>query len=157
VCTLGLCTEDDRNAPARDDSAWCAPTEVPVSATVLLDGGATRGALTTTLPPGIDPAGVGDGPECVRSEDVLCSPVATLLLKLRSITPSTTVDCNAPSVVTSVGRGHGALLRGVSQFATTGATTTTGVFTLRCVFRQVQRNFFHSMWLELDVTRVILH
>jgi hypothetical protein len=72
------------------------------------------GALTTTLPPGVDPAGVGGGPECVRSEDVLYSPVATLLLKLRSITPSVPVDCNAPSVVASVGRGRGALLRGVS-------------------------------------------
>jgi hypothetical protein len=95
-----------------------------VSATVLLDGGATRGALTTTLPPYIDPAGVGDGPEYVRSEDVLYSPVATLLLTLHSITPSAAVDCNAPSVVTPVGRGCGALLRGVSQFTTTGAATT---------------------------------
>jgi hypothetical protein len=74
-----------------------------VIATVLLDGGATRGALTTTLPPGVDPVGVGDGPECVRLEDVLCSHVATLLLMLRSITPSAAVDCNAPSVVASVG------------------------------------------------------
>jgi hypothetical protein len=95
-----------------------------VIATVFLDGRATRAALTTTLPPGVDPAGVGDGPECVRSEDVLCSLVATLLLTLRSITPSPAVDCNAPSIVASVGRGHGALLRGVSQFATTGAATT---------------------------------
>jgi hypothetical protein len=67
-CAAGLCAEDDRNAPARDDSAWCAPTEVPVGATILLDGGATRGALTTTLLPGVDPAGVGGGPECVRLE-----------------------------------------------------------------------------------------
>jgi hypothetical protein len=95
-----------------------------VDATVLLDGGATRGALTTTLPPGIDPAGVGGGPECVRLEDVLYSPVATLLLMLRSITPLVAVDCNAPSIVASVGRGRGALLQGVSQFATTGAATT---------------------------------
>jgi hypothetical protein len=94
-----------------------------VSATVLLDGGAACGALTTTLLPGVDPAGVGDGPECVRSEDVLCSPVATLLLTLRYIIPSAAMDCNAPSVVASVGRGHGALLRGVSQFATIGAAT----------------------------------
>jgi hypothetical protein len=78
-----------------------------------------RGALTTTLPPGVDPAGVGDGPECV-----LYSPVGTLLLTLHSITPSAAVDYNAPSVVPSVGRGRGALLRGVSQFATTGAATT---------------------------------
>jgi hypothetical protein len=83
-----------------------------------------RAALTTTLPLGIDPAGVGDGPECVRSEDVLYSPIASFLLTLRSITPSAAVDCNAPSVVASVGRGHGALLRGVSQFATTEAATT---------------------------------
>jgi hypothetical protein len=83
-----------------------------------------RGALTTTLPPGVDPAGVGDGPECVHSEDVLYSPVGTLLLTLHSITPSAAVDYNAPSVVPSVGRGRGALLRGVSQFATTGAATT---------------------------------
>jgi hypothetical protein len=79
-------------------------------ATVLLDGGATHAALTTTLPPSVDPAGVGDGPECMRSEDVLYSPVATLLLTLRSITPSAAMDCNAPSVVASVGRGCGALL-----------------------------------------------
>jgi hypothetical protein len=85
-----------------------------VIATIFLDGRATRAALTTTLRPGVDPAGVGDGPECVRSEDVLCSPVATLLLTLRSITPSPAVDYNAPSVVASVGRGRGALLRGVS-------------------------------------------
>jgi hypothetical protein len=124
ACVVGLCAEDDCNAPARDDSAWCTPTEVPVIATKLLDGGALHGALTTTLPPGVDPAGVGDGPECVRSENVLCSPVATLLLTLHFITPSAAVDCNAPSVVTSVGRGRGALLRGVSQFATTGAATT---------------------------------
>jgi hypothetical protein len=101
-----------------------APTEVPVSATVLLDEGAMRGALTTTLPPGVDPTGVGGGPECMHSEGVLCSPVTTLLLTLRSITPSPAVDCNPPSVVASAGRGRGALLRGVSQFATTGATTT---------------------------------
>jgi hypothetical protein len=100
------------------------PTEVPVIATVLLDGRAPRAALTTTLPPGVDPAGVDNGPECVRLEDVLCSPVATLLLTLRSITPSAAVDCNAPSVIASVGRRCGALLRGVSQFATTGAATT---------------------------------
>jgi hypothetical protein len=124
ACAIGLCAEDDRNAPARDDSAWCVPTEVPVSATVLLDGGAMRGALTTTLPPGIDPMGIGDGPECMRSEDVLYSPVATLLLTLRSITPSAAMDCNAPSVVASASRGHGTLLRGVFQFATTGAATT---------------------------------
>jgi hypothetical protein len=85
-----------------------------VSAIVLLDGGATHGTLTTTLPPGVDPAGFGDGPECVRSEDVLYSPVATLLLTLRSIIPSAAVDYNAPSVVASVGRGRGTLLRGVS-------------------------------------------
>jgi hypothetical protein len=95
-----------------------------VGATVLLDGGATRGALTTTLPPSVDPAGVGGGPECVRSEDVLCSPVATLFLMLCSITSSTAVDYNAPSIVASAGRGRGALLQGVSQFATTGAATT---------------------------------
>jgi hypothetical protein len=95
ACAVGLCTEDDRNAPAHDDLAWCAPTEVPVSATVLLDGGAMRGALTTTLPPGVDPTGVGDGPECVRLEDMLYSLVATLLLTLRSITPSTAVDCKS--------------------------------------------------------------
>jgi hypothetical protein len=121
---MGLCAEDDHNAPAHDESAWCAPTEVSVSATVFLGGGATHGALTTTLPPGIDPAGVGSGPECMRSEDVLCSPVATLLLTLRSITPSAALDYNAPSIVASVGRGRGALLRGVSQSATTGAATT---------------------------------
>jgi hypothetical protein len=95
-----------------------------VIAIVLLDGGATRGALTTILPPSVDPAGVGDGSECVRSKDVLCSLVATLLLTLCSITPSAAVDCNAPSVVASVGQGRGALLQGVSQFATTGAATT---------------------------------
>jgi hypothetical protein len=50
----------------------------------------------------------------VLSEDVLCSPVAILLLTLRSITPSAAMDCNTPSVVTSVGWGRGALLRGVS-------------------------------------------
>jgi hypothetical protein len=83
-----------------------------------------RGALTTTLSPGVDPMGVGGGPECVRSEDVLCSLVATLLFTLCSITPSAAVDCNAPSVVASAGRGRGTLLRGVSQFATTGAATT---------------------------------
>jgi hypothetical protein len=92
--------------------------QVPVGATVLLDGRATRGALTTTLPPGVDPTGVGGGLECVHSEDVLYSPVATLLLTLRSITPSAAVDCNALSVVASAGRGRGALLRGVSEFAT---------------------------------------
>jgi hypothetical protein len=81
-----------------------------VSATVLLDGGATHGALTTTLPPGVEPTGVGGVPECVLSEDVLCSPVAILLLTLHSITPSAAVDCNAPSVVASVGRGRGTLL-----------------------------------------------
>jgi hypothetical protein len=95
-----------------------------VGATVVLDGGATRGALTTTFPPGVDPAGVGGGPECVRSEDVLCSLVATLLLTLCSITPLVATDCNAPSVVASVGWGCGALLQGFSQFATTGAATT---------------------------------
>jgi hypothetical protein len=95
-----------------------------VSATVLLDGGARLEALTTTLPPGVDPAGVGGGPECVRSEDVLRSHVATLLLMLCSITPSAAMDCNAPSAVTFVGRGRRALLRGVSQFATIGAATT---------------------------------
>jgi hypothetical protein len=95
-----------------------------VIATLLLDGGATHAAFTTTIPPSVDHAGVGDGPECVRSEDVLCSPVATLFLTLRSITPSAAVDCNAPSVIASVGRGRGALLQGVSQFATTGAATT---------------------------------
>jgi hypothetical protein len=94
-----------------------------VSTTVLLDGGATRGALTTTLLPGVDHAGVGDGPECVRSENVLCTPIATLPLTLRSITPSAAMDCNAPSVVASIGRGRGALLQGVSQFATTRAAT----------------------------------
>jgi hypothetical protein len=94
-----------------------------VIATVLFDGGATRGALSTALPPSVDPAGVGDGPECVRSEDVLCSPVATLLLTLRSITPSAIVDYKASSVVASVGRERGALLRRVSQFATTGVAT----------------------------------
>jgi hypothetical protein len=40
----------------------------PVDATVLLDGGATCGALTTTLPSSVDPVGVGGGLECVRSE-----------------------------------------------------------------------------------------
>jgi hypothetical protein len=95
-----------------------------VGAIVLLDGGATRGALTTILPPGVDPTGVGGGPECVRSEDVLCSPIATLFLTLRSITPSAAVDCNAPSVVTSAGRERRALPQGVSQFATTGAAIT---------------------------------
>jgi hypothetical protein len=116
-----------------------------VGATVLLDGGATRGALTTTLPPGVDPASIGGGPECVRSEDVLYSPIATLLLTLRSITPAAAADCNAPFVVASAGRGGGTLLRGggallrgggallrgggalprgVSQFATIGAATT---------------------------------
>jgi hypothetical protein len=95
-----------------------------VIATVLLDRIATCAAITTTLPPGVDHAGVGDGPECVRLEDVLCSPIAILLLTLRSVTPSVAVDCNAPSVVASIGRGHGALLRGVSHFATTGAATT---------------------------------
>jgi hypothetical protein len=124
VCAAGLCAEDDRSAPARDDSAWCVLTEVPVGATVLLDGGTTYGTLTTTRPLGVDLVGVGGGPECVRSEDMLCNPVATLFLTLRSITPSTAVDCNVPSVVASVGRGRGALLRGVSQFATTGAATT---------------------------------
>jgi hypothetical protein len=124
VCAIRLCAEDDRKAHARDDSAWCAPTEVPVSATVLLDGEATHGVLTTTHPPGVDPAGVGDGLECVRSEDVLCSPVATLLLTLCFITPSAAVDCNASSVVASVGQGRGALLRGIPQFATTRAATT---------------------------------
>jgi hypothetical protein len=83
-----------------------------------------RGAFTSILPPGLDPTGVGSGPECVRSEDVLYSPVATLLLTLRSITPSAAMDCNAPSVVASASRGHGTLLRGVFQFATTGAATT---------------------------------
>jgi hypothetical protein len=67
-----------------------------VGATVLVDGGATCGALTTTLPLGVDPMGVGGGPECVRSEDVLYSPAAILLLTLHSITPSVAVDCNAP-------------------------------------------------------------
>jgi hypothetical protein len=81
-----------------------------VGATVLLDGGATCGALTTIIPPGVDPAGVGGGPECVRSEEVLYSPIATLLLTLRSITPSAPVDYNAPSVVASAGRGRGVLL-----------------------------------------------
>jgi hypothetical protein len=74
-----------------------------MGATVLLDGEATRGALTTTLPPSVDPAGIGGGPECVRSEDVPCSSVATLLFTLRSITPLATADCNAPSVVASAG------------------------------------------------------
>jgi hypothetical protein len=68
------------------------------------------GALTTILPPGVDPAGVGGGPECMRSEDVLCKPIVTLLLTLYSIIPSAAVDCNAPSVVAFVGRGRGALL-----------------------------------------------
>jgi hypothetical protein len=68
TCVAGLCVEDDRNAPAHDDLVWCVPTEIPVGATVLLDGGPTRGALTSTLPPGVDPVGVG--PECVRSKDV---------------------------------------------------------------------------------------
>jgi hypothetical protein len=95
-----------------------------VIAIVLLDGRTPHVALTTAFLPGVDPAGVGNGPECVRSEDVLCSPVATLLLTLCYITPSTAVDCNAPSVVASVGWGRGTLLRGVSQFATTGAATT---------------------------------
>jgi hypothetical protein len=85
-----------------------------VGATVLLDRGPTCGALTSTLLPSIDPARVGGGPECVRSEDVLYSPIAILLLTLRSITPSAAVDCNAPSVVASAGQGRGALLRGVS-------------------------------------------
>jgi hypothetical protein len=83
-----------------------------------------RGALTSILPPDVDPTGVGGGLECMRSDDVLCSPVATLLLTLRSITPSAAVVCNAPFVVASAGWGRGALFRGVSQFATTGAATT---------------------------------
>jgi hypothetical protein len=81
-----------------------------MGAIVPLDGGATHGALTTTLLPGVDPTGVGGGPECVRSEDVLCSPAAILLLTLCSIIPSAVVDCNAPFVVASVGWGRGALL-----------------------------------------------
>jgi hypothetical protein len=81
-----------------------------VGATVFLDGGATYGALTTTLLPGVDPVGLGGGPKCVCSEDVLCNFVATLLLTLRSITPSAAVDCNAPSVVAFAGQGLGALL-----------------------------------------------
>ena len=84
----GLYGEDDRSAPTRDDSAWCTPTEVLVGGTVPLDGRATCGALTTKLPLGINPVGVVDGAECVRSEDVLCSPPATFLLTFRSITPS---------------------------------------------------------------------
>jgi hypothetical protein len=75
-----------------------------VGATIPLDGGATRGALTTILPPGVDLAGVGGGPECMRSEDVLYSLVAVLLLTLRSKTPLTAMDCNAPSVVSSTRR-----------------------------------------------------
>jgi hypothetical protein len=95
-----------------------------VGATVPLDGGATRGAFTTIFPPGIDLAGVVGGPECVRSEDVLYSSTAILLLTLRSITPSAAVDCNAPSIVASTGQGRRALLQGVSQFATIGTATT---------------------------------
>ena len=97
-----------------------------MGATVLFDGGATHRALTTALPPSVDPAGIGigSGPEYVRSEDVLCSPIAILLLTLRFITPSAVVDCNALFVVASTGWGCRALLRGVSQFATTGAATT---------------------------------
>jgi hypothetical protein len=82
--------------------------------TVSLDGRTTRGALTTTLPFGVDLASVGGGPKCVRSEDVLYSPAATLLLMLRSITPSAAGDCNTPSVVASTSQGCGALLRGIS-------------------------------------------
>jgi hypothetical protein len=37
TCAAGLCTEDDRSAPAHDDSAWCTPTKVPVGTTVPLD------------------------------------------------------------------------------------------------------------------------
>ena len=33
-----LCVEDDHSAHARDDSVWCAPTEIPVGAIVPLDG-----------------------------------------------------------------------------------------------------------------------
>jgi hypothetical protein len=69
-----------------------------------------RGALTTTFPPGVDPVGVGGGPECMRSKDVLYSPAATLHLTLHSITPSAAMDCNAPFVVASAGWGRGALL-----------------------------------------------
>ena len=105
VCVVGLYVEDDRNIPARDDSAWCASTEVLVDAIVLFGGGTMRGAFTTTLPPSVDPASVGNGLECMRLEDVLCSLIATLLLTLHSIIPSIAVDCNAPSVVTFVGRG----------------------------------------------------
>ena len=61
------------------------------------------GALTTTLPPGVDPAGVGSGSKWVRLDDVFYSPVATLLLTLHSITPLAVVDYNIPSVVASAG------------------------------------------------------
>ena len=111
---VGLCVEDDHNAFARDDSAWCTPTEVSMDTTIFLDGRATSGALTTILLPNVDPISVVGGLECVRSEDILCSLAATLLLTLCSITPSAAVDCNAPSVVASTSRGCGALLGGVS-------------------------------------------
>ena len=124
MSAVGLYGADHHSAPACDDSAWCGSIEVAVSATIPLDGLAKRGALITTLPLGVDPTGIVGGPECVRSEDVLCSPPATLLLMLHSMTPSHVVDCNASSIVGSSGRGRGALLRGVSQFAITGAATT---------------------------------
>ena len=120
----GLCGEDDRSTLVCDDPAWCTPTEVLVGGTVPLDRRAMHGALTTTLPLGIDLVGVVDGAECVRSEDVLCSPPKTLLLTFRSITPSPAVIWNASSVLGSIDQGHGALLRGVFQFATTRAATT---------------------------------
>ena len=55
----GLCAEDDCSVPARDDLAWCAPTEVLVDATVLLDGRAMCGAFTNTLLPGVELVGIG--------------------------------------------------------------------------------------------------
>ena len=61
------------------------------------------GALTTILPLGVDPAGVDSGPKCVRSEDVLCSPSATLLLTLRSMIPSPAMDYSTSSITSSVG------------------------------------------------------
>ena len=52
----------------------------------------------------------------MQSEDVFSSPLTTLLLTLRSITPSPAVDCNASSIVGFAGRGCGALLRLFEEF-----------------------------------------
>jgi hypothetical protein len=108
MCAARLCAENDRSALARNDSALYALMDVPMDATVLLDGGATCGALTTTLLFDVDPEGIGGGPECVHSEDVLCSPIATFILTLHFITPLAIVDCNTPSVDALAGRGRGA-------------------------------------------------